>query len=66
MILALTVRGRTATQSFKKGSEKVVERVLGKGSEKGGPFSMGFTVKKGALRRVLRRGSEKGVNPEGS
>ena len=29
------LRGRTATQRSKKGSEKVLERVLGKGSEKG-------------------------------
>ena len=50
------LRGRTATQRSKKGSEKV----LGKGSEKGG--CCGFYSKKRVLRRVLRRGSEKGVS----
>ena len=29
-----SLRGRTATQRSKKGSEKVLERVLGKGSQK--------------------------------
>ena len=34
MIPGRQVRGRTATQRSKKGSEKVLGRVLGKGSEK--------------------------------
>ena len=58
------LRGRTVTQRCKKGSEKVLGRVLGrgpqKGSEKGGCY--GFYSKKRALRRVLRRGSEKAVS----
>ena len=49
--LGARLRGRTATQRSKKGSEKVLERVLGKGSQKRsekGVFSTGFTVKKGS------------------
>ena len=51
------LRGRTVTQRSKKGSEKVLERVLGKGSQRvlrRGP-AMGFTVKKGS-----EKGSQKG------
>ena len=33
--LGARLRGRTATQRSKKGSEKVLERVLGKGSGEG-------------------------------
>ena len=33
--LGARLRGSTATQRSKKGSEKVLERVLGKGSQKG-------------------------------
>ena len=33
-LLGACLRGRTATQCAKKGSEKVLERVLGKGSQK--------------------------------
>ena len=62
------LRGRTATQRSKKGSE----RVLGKGSGEGfwgrvlrrvlkRGLAVGFAVKR-VLRRVLRRGSEKGVS----
>ena len=56
--------GRTATHRSKKGSENVLERVLGKGSQKGSEKGVcyGFYNKKGVLRRVLRRGSEKGVS----
>ena len=36
MVLGARLRGRTATQRSKKGSEKVLGRVLGKG------FSEGF------------------------
>ena len=39
------LRGRTATQRSKKGSEKVLGRVLEKGSEKGACY--GFYSKKG-------------------
>ena len=49
-----------ATQRSKTGSEKVLGRVLGKGSQKGA--CCGFHSKKRVLRRVLRRGSEKGVS----
>ena len=48
--LGARLRGRTATQRSKKGSEKVLGRVPGKGPEKGfekGP-AMGFLVKKGS------------------
>ena len=38
----------------KKGSEKVLGRVLGKGSEERGPFSRGFTVKSGSQKGALR------------
>ena len=44
-----------------KGSEKVLDRVLGKVSEKGGLLWV-LQQKKRVLRRVLRRGSEKGVS----
>ena len=46
------LRGRPATQRSKKGSEKVLERVLG-------PL---WVLQHRVLRRVLRRGSEKGVS----
>ena len=52
--LGARLRGRTATKRSKKGAEKVSEKVLGKVflfqivSENGGPFSVGFTVKKGS------------------
>ena len=43
------LRGRTATQRFKEGFwEGSGFRVLGKGFWGGGPFSMGFTVRKGS------------------
>ena len=45
--LGARLRGRMATQRSKKGSDKVLGRVLG-GSE--------------ILRRLLRRGSEKGIS----
>ena len=57
------LRGRTATQRSEKGSEKVLERVLGKGFWGRGSgegvlrrgSAMGFTVKKGS-----EKGSQKG------
>ena len=55
------LRGRTATQRSKKGSEKALGRVVGRVLRRvlrRGP-AMGFTVKR-VLRRVLR--SEKGVS----
>ena len=62
MFLGARLRGRTATQRSKKGSEKVLERVLGKGSGEGfwgrvlrRGSAMGFTVKKGC-----EKGSQKG------
>ena len=53
-IVGCAPKGHTATQRSKKGSEKVLGRVLGKGSGEGvlrrvlrrGP-ALGFTVKKG-------------------
>ena len=58
--LGARLRGCTATQRSKKGSEMVLGRVLGKGVLRRvlrrGP-AMGFAVK-----RVLRRGSEKAVS----
>ena len=45
-LLGARLRGRTATQRSKKGSGKVLERVLGKGSEKGACY--GFYSKKGS------------------
>ena len=47
--LGARLRGRTATQRSKKGSEKVPERVLGKGSQKGSEKGVcyGFYSKKG-------------------
>ena len=62
--LGARLRRRTATQRSKKGSEKVLEWVLGKGSQKGSEKGVcyGFYSKKRVLRRVLRRGSEKGVS----
>ena len=54
--LVARLRGRTATQrSKKKGSEKVLGRVLGKDSQKVRGPAMGFTVKKGS-----ENGSRKG------
>ena len=44
-ILGARLRGRTATQRSKKGSEKVLGRALGKGSQKG---SEKGTVKEGS------------------
>ena len=48
---------------FTSSWEKVLGRVLEKGSQKGSEKRAfyGFYSKKGVLRRVLRRGSEKGV-----
>ena len=62
------LRGRTATQRSKNGSEKVLGRVPGKGLRKvlrRGPLPLGFTVRRRVLRRVLSRGSEKGVSGRG-
>ena len=59
--LGARLRGRTATQRFKKGSEKVLGTVLGRVLRRvlrRGP-AMGFLR---VLGRVLRRGSEKGVS----
>ena len=45
------LRGRTATQRSKKGSEKVLGRVLEKGSQKGSEkavFFCGFTIERGS------------------
>ena len=58
------LRGCTATQRSKKGSENVLGRVLGKGSQKGSEKGAyyGFYSKKRVLRRVLRRGFQKGVS----
>ena len=50
-------RGRTATQHSKKGSEKVLGAVLGKGSQKGSEKAVWYWF----YSRVLRRGSQKGV-----
>ena len=50
--LGVRLRGRTATQRSKKGSEKVLEKVLGKGSQnvlRRGP-AMAFAVKKGSQK----------------
>ena len=71
------LRGRTTKHASKKGSEKVLGRVLWKGSQKGcenGGPALGFTLKKGfwegvpegVLRRgfpekVLRRGFPEGA-----
>ena len=54
------LRGRTATHASKKGFEKLLGRVLGKGPQKGSEkrACYGFCSKKGFLRRV----SEKGVS----
>ena len=52
------LRGRTATQRSKKGSEKVLGRVLEKGVLRrvlSSALSMGFTVEKGS-----EKGSQKG------
>ena len=49
--LGARLRGRTAAQRSKKGSEKVLRRGR----------AVGFTVKR-VLRRVLRRDSKKGVS----
>ena len=61
--LGARLRGRTATQRSKKGSGKVLERVLGKGSEKGACY--GFYSKKGFSEGfsegVLRRGFTEGA-----
>ena len=53
--LGARLKGRTATQRSKKGSENVLGRVLGsqKGSEKGA--CCGFYSKKGFSEGVLRR-----------
>ena len=53
------LRGRTAEQRSKKGSENVLERVLGKGSQKASEKGVcyGIYSEKRFLRRVLRRGS---------
>ena len=61
--LGARLRGRTATQRSKKGSEKASQKGSGEGVLRRvlrrGPFSMGFTVKKGVLggfsEGVLRR-----------
>ena len=47
-------RGRTATQHSKKGSEKVLGRVLQKGSEKGACYGFYST------KRCSEKGSQKG------
>ena len=59
------LRGRTATQRSKKGSEKALGRVLGKGFWEGfweGGLFLWVLQYKRVLRRVLRRGSEKAVS----
>ena len=67
--LGACLSGRTATQRSKKGSEKVLERVLGNGSQKGsekGVFFYGFYSRKGfwegfsegVLRRVFPEGAQ--------
>ena len=58
------LRGRTATQRSKKGSEKVLGGVLGKGSQKGSEKGAcsGFYSKKRVIRRVIRRGFEEEVS----
>ena len=50
-----------ATQCSKKGSEKVLGKVLGQGSQKGFEkgASCGFYSEKRVLRGVLRRGFQK-------
>ena len=54
--LGAHLKGRTATQRSKKGSEKVLGRVLGKGRRvvRRGP-AVGFTVYQGS-----EKGSQKG------
>ena len=54
------LRGRTATQRSKKGSENGLGRVSGGGFSEGekGAFYV-FNSEERVLRRVLRRGSEK-------
>ena len=51
------LRGRTARQRSKKGSEKVLGRVLGKASQKGAfkkvAFFRGFYCKKGFCKKGL-------------
>ena len=61
--LGARLRGRTATQRSKKGSGKVLGRVLGKRVLRRGP-AVGFTVKKKkrVLTRILRRCSEKAIS----
>ena len=54
------LRGRTATQRSKKGSEKVLGRVLGKGFWEGSPAQKGFE-KGGCYGFYSKKGSEKGV-----
>ena len=62
--LGARLRGRTGTQRSKKGSEKVLGRVLGKGSQTGSEKRALLWVLqlKRVLRRVLREGFEKGVS----
>ena len=61
--LGARLRGRTTTCASKKGSEKVLGRVLGEGSqqvsEEGGLLCHGFHSKKVSEKRVLRRGVSK-------
>ena len=61
--LGARLRGRTATQRSKKGSEKVLRGVLGKGSQKGSENGVccGFYSKKGFSERVLTRGFPEGA-----
>ena len=62
-LLGAPLRGHTATQHSKKGSEKVLGRVLGKGSQKSssrrrGP-AINFTVKKGSEKGSREGGFQK-------
>ena len=54
LILGARLRGRTAAQHSKKGSEKVLGWVMGKGSQKGSEKE-GFS--EGVLRRRFPEGA---------
>ena len=51
------LRGRTTTHASKTGSEKVLGRVPGKGSQKG--FCYGFCSREGFSEGVLRSGASR-------
>ena len=59
--LGARLRGRTATQRSKKDSEKVFGKGAGESFSRVLRACYGLTVKR-VLRRVLIRGSEKGVS----